>query len=189
MISSFSSLQQTSITTIKKGVTRNCVSLYQALRMSGFFQGILVLAMQNDSNRGSVKSTLSSSEACQLLLLEVNSISLSIYSAEMVCASLVLFRTHGILSTSSGRELELDNSLLDWAGLISSVSIGPDNCNEHWADCTLEGTGLFSSWLLGLRRYDSALIQLGDDLYVAHKNYSDQINISWARVGFWASSS
>lgn len=132
MISSFSSLQQTKYyNNQKRCYPELCPSLPSPPHVWFFFQGILVLAMQNDSNRGSVKSTLSSSEACQLLLLEVKSISLSIYSAEMVCASLVLFRTHGILSTSSGRELELDNSLLDWAGLISSVSIGPDNCSEH----------------------------------------------------------
>lgn len=99
------------------------------LHMSGSFCQRLLLATRNDSNRGSVKSTGSSSEACQLLLLEVKRINLSINSVETVSASL-LIPTCSILSISTGSELSVD-SLLDEAGLISSVSIGPDSCSEQ----------------------------------------------------------
>lgn len=98
------------------------------LHMSGSFCQRVLLARRNDSNRGSVKSTGSSSEACQLLLLEVKRINLSINSLETVSASL-LIPTRSILSISTGSELSVD-SLLDEAGLISSVSIGPDSCSE-----------------------------------------------------------
>lgn len=55
--------------------------------------------MRNDSNRGSVKSTVSSSGARQLLALDAKSTNLSIYSAESLLST--LFSAQGARSTSS----------------------------------------------------------------------------------------
>lgn len=126
-------------------ITRNFLPLFP--KLSGrSCQGVLILFMQNDSSRGSVKSTVSSSESCWLLLFEVKRINLSIFSAETVSASSVLFPTRGVLSIFTAREHRFD-SLLGGAGLISSASIGPDNCSEHRVDHLLDEAGLFSTWL------------------------------------------
>jgi len=57
------------------------------------FQGALPVVMQNDSNLGSVKSTISSSDTQEPSDFEDKRIKLSIYSAETGSASLLLFST------------------------------------------------------------------------------------------------
>lgn len=122
-------------------VTRNFLHLFPKPSGSSC-QGVLILVMQNDSSRGSVKSTASSSDSCWFLLFEVKRINLSIDSAETVSASSLLFPICGV----SAKEHRLD-SLLDGAGLISSASIGPDKCSEHRVDHLLDEAALFSTWL------------------------------------------
>lgn len=60
--------------------------------------------MQNDSNRGSVKSTVSMSGARLLLTSEVRRSSFSMYSVETVSSSLLLLLVLRVMSVSTACE-------------------------------------------------------------------------------------
>ena len=94
------------------------------------YQVKLMLVMQNDSNRGSVKSTISSSDACQLSALEVKWIKLSLYSVENVSTSLFSFPTQRLWSISCGNKLRAGN-IVDETCLCFSESFDSFTCPER----------------------------------------------------------
>lgn len=79
--------------------------------------------MQNDSNLGSVRSTISSSDAQEPGDCEVMRIKLSIDSAETASAALLLFSIERLWSIYIGNELCVGN-LLSVACLCFSASSG-----------------------------------------------------------------
>lgn len=101
---------------------------YNQCTMAGLcYQGkwmFIVCHVKNDSNRGSVRSTISSSDACQFSPFDVKRIKLFIYSVETVSTSLSSFPTQRLWwSIPSGKELQAGN-LLDGACLCFSACSG-----------------------------------------------------------------
>jgi len=118
------------------------------LHREQLFHGDLTLAMQNDSSRGSVKSTASSSEERKLWAFEVKRINLSIYLIELLSAPTLLLPTKRSCSTSKA------DCWIDLSGFsTSSASTGP------------------SARLSGFSLNSSVFILWIEDICIRHKQW------------------
>lgn len=110
-------------------------------------QGKLTFVMKKDSKRGSVKSTISSSDACQLSPFEVKRIKLSKCSVETVCTSLLPFPTWRLWSRPSGNKLRggnlFDGACLRFAAPSSSFTCSAREKNQDICKCNYQTNKIY----------------------------------------------
>lgn len=111
-------LQRISVPPVEKTCTSPIFSSFSFFLVC---HGGLAFATENASNLGSVKSTVSSSEARQLLAFEVKRISLSIKLSETISPPLSTQRLRSMSSGSEHRTADLP----ELPRLSSSASFGP----------------------------------------------------------------